>query len=160
MKKFVDKLMQTLKGYCMEVTFPMHPFESETMIHFEIVKNTANQLAEEFAPDMNAVSKNKEVQCEEKMPEEKSKFSNEKLDAIMDKILDNQDLNKVSQEPKTRIEHIRSMSVEELADAILTHDELSTALNFCQNFSECCETILEEECRKCLIKWLNSSEKV
>lgn len=89
-------------------------------------------------------------------PEEKPKFSNEKLDRIMDKILDNQDLDKVKQEPKTRIEYIRSMSVEELADAILERSEISTAIDFCQNFEQCYKNVPEEKCRECLIKYLNS----
>lgn len=89
-------------------------------------------------------------------PKEKPKFSNEELDRIMDKILDNQDLDKVKQEHKTRIEHIRSMSVEELADAILERSEISTAIDLCQNFCGECEYIPESECRKCLIKYLNS----
>lgn len=83
-------------------------------------------------------------------PEEKPKFSNEELDAIMDKILDS------NQEPKTRIEHIRSMSVEEMADVILESDEISTVINFCQNLCGECENIPESECRECLIKYLNS----
>ena len=57
---------------------------------------------------------------------------------------------------QTRIECIRSMSVEELADAILERSEISTAIDFCQNFEECWEEINEDECRKCLIRWLNS----
>ena len=89
-------------------------------------------------------------------PEEKQKWSNEELDRIMDKILDNQDLDKVKQEPKTRIEHIRSMSVEELADAIMERSEISTAIDFCQNFCGEYENIPESECKKCLIKYLNS----
>lgn len=89
-------------------------------------------------------------------PEEKPKFSNEELDRIMDKILDNQDLDKLKQEPKTRIEHIRSMSVEELADAIMERSEISTVIDFCQKFCGECEHIPESECRKCLIKYLNS----
>ena len=59
--------------------------------------------------------------------------------------------------PQTRIEHIHSMSVEEMADAILKRSEISTVIDFCQSFGECCEMIPEEECKKCLIKWLNSS---
>ena len=93
-------------------------------------------------------------------PEEKPKFSNEELDRIMDKILDNQDLDKLKQEPKTRIEHIRSMSVEELADVILDREEISTAIDFCKNLEQCREDVPEGECRKCLIKWLNSSEEI
>lgn len=65
-------------------------------------------------------------------------------------------LDKLSKEPKTKIENIRSMSVEELADEILKRGEISTVIDFCQNFGDCCETISEEECRKCLINWLNA----
>ena len=85
-----------------------------------------------------------------RLTEEKTKFSNKELDRIMDKILDS------NQKPKTRIEHIRSMSVEELADAILERSEISTAIDFCQNFEQCSEDIPESECRECLIKYLNS----
>ena len=67
-----------------------------------------------------------------------------------------QGLYKLSQEPKTRIEHIRSMSVGELADAILERSEISTAIDYCQNFEECHEDVPEDECRKCLIQYLNS----
>ena len=62
----------------------------------------------------------------------------------------------------TRIECIRSMSVEELADAIMENDELAVSLDFCQSFKECKEIIgvgdmiSDEKCKKCLIKWLNS----
>lgn len=73
----------------------------------------------------------------------------------------NQDLDKLKQEPKTRIEHIHSMSVEEMADKILA-SEISTTIDFCQEFSECQdlnekgEEIPDEMCKKCLVKWLNS----
>lgn len=61
-----------------------------------------------------------------------------------------------SKKAPTRIENFRSMSVEELADEILKRGEISTVIDFCQNFGDCCETIAEEECRKCLINWLNA----
>lgn len=67
----------------------------------------------------------------------------------------NQDLDKLSQEPKTRIDYIHSMSVEEMADKILA-SEISTAIDFCQDYSAECEKISESECRKCLIQYLNS----
>lgn len=70
----------------------------------------------------------------------------------------NLDLDKVKQEPKTRIERIRSMSVEELADAILEKSEISIAIDFCQCFEQCLEDVQESECKKCLIKYLNSPE--
>ena len=66
-----------------------------------------------------------------------------------------QGLHKISQGTNTRIEHIRSMSVEELADKIL-ESELSTTIDFCQNFEQCYENVSEDECRKCLIQYLNS----
>lgn len=47
----------------------------------------------------------------------------------------------------TRIECIRSMSVEEMADKILAL-EISTTLDFCQNFCGECENIPESECKK------------
>ncbi len=65
-------------------------------------------------------------------------------------------LDKVSQEPKTRIDHIRSMSVEEMADAILDKSVISTAIDFCHGFEECWEGVTEDECKKCLIEYLNS----
>ncbi len=55
-----------------------------------------------------------------------------------------------SAEPKTRLESIQSMSAEEMADKIL-ESELSTAIDFCQNFEKCREDVPEGECRKCLI---------
>ena len=70
-------------------------------------------------------------------------------------------LNKVSQETKTRIDCICSMSVEEMADKILA-SAISTTIDFCQEFSECHdlnekgEEIPDEMCKKCLVKWLNS----
>lgn len=65
-------------------------------------------------------------------------------------------LDKVSQEPKTRIDHIRSMSVEEMADAILDKSIISAAIDFCHSFEECWEGVTEDECKKCLIEYLNS----
>ena len=70
-----------------------------------------------------------------------------------------QDLDNVKQEPKTRIECIRSMSVEEMADAIMKNDIIAMEIDFCQRFDECFDNVPEEECRKCLIKWLNSPEQ-
>ena len=73
-------------------------------------------------------------------------------------------LNKVSQETKTRIDCICSMSAEEMADKILA-SEISTSIDFCQEFSECQnlnekgEEIPDEMCKKCLVKWLNSVEQ-
>lgn len=61
----------------------------------------------------------------------------------------------INKKPQTRIEYIRSMSVEELADVILK-SEISTTIDFCQNFCGECENIPESECRKCLIKYLSS----
>lgn len=62
---------------------------------------------------------------------------------------------------RTRIECMRSMSVDELADKVLT-SEVGSMIDFCQNFSKC-ENIMErneeipdEMCKKCLVKWLNS----
>lgn len=164
MKEFIEKLIERLgeeyKCSEEEMLNSQSEYAQEVfgiqMNAYEKTIRIVNQLAEEYVPDMNVGCKNKEVQCEEKMPEEKSKFSNEKLDAIMDKILDNQDLNKVSQEPKKRIERIRTMSVEEVADAILERSEISTAIDFCQNFEQCYENVPEEKCRECLIKYLNS----
>lgn len=58
----------------------------------------------------------------------------------------------------TRIERIRSMSIEEMVDAIM-ESGIDTMIDFCQNFCGECENIPESECRKCLIKYLNSPEK-
>ena len=65
-----------------------------------------------------------------------------------------------SEKPQTRIECIQSMSVEELADVILDREEISTAIDFCKNLEQCREDVPEGACRKCLIKWLNSSEEI
>ena len=43
-----------------------------------------------------------------------------------------------------------------MADAILERSEISTSIDFCQNFCGECENISESECKKCLIKYLNS----
>ena len=59
---------------------------------------------------------------------------------------------------RTRIECIRSMSLEEIADKIMENENLYAALNFCRNYAKCWEEVDEDECRKCLIKWLNSTE--
>lgn len=65
---------------------------------------------------------------------------------------------------QTRIESICSMSVEELAEKIF-ESEVSTMLDFCQEFSKCNELIEkgeeipDEMCKKCLVKWLNSVEQ-
>lgn len=64
---------------------------------------------------------------------------------------------------QTRIEHFRSMSVEEIADVIMA-SEISTDINFCTDDEECKEMldrgeIDEKKCKKCLIKWLNSVEE-
>ena len=64
-----------------------------------------------------------------------------------------------SEKTKTRMECLQSMSAEELADKIF-ETEISTAINFCQNFERCREDIPEGECRKCLIQWLNSPEEL
>lgn len=79
-------------------------------------------------------------------------FSEEEIEDIMNKIYDDIEKEKKSQ---TRYERIRSMSVEEMADKILA-SEISTAIDFCQDFSAECEKISESECRKCLIQYLNS----
>lgn len=57
---------------------------------------------------------------------------------------------------RTRIEYISSMSVEEMADKIMENEELYVALKFCRNYAKCWEEVDEDECKKCLIKWLNS----
>lgn len=69
-----------------------------------------------------------------------------------------------AKDARTRIEYIRSMSDEELADKIFT-SEVSAMLDFCQEFSKCeelnekGEEITDEMCKKCLVKWLNSVEQ-
>lgn len=68
-------------------------------------------------------------------------------------------LQKSDRMSQTRIERIHSMNAEELADVIL-ESEISTVIDFCQNFEQCREDIPESECRKCLIQWLNSSERL
>ena len=59
---------------------------------------------------------------------------------------------------RTRIECIRSMSVEEMAD-MLMESGIDTMIDFCHDFSGECENIPENGCRKCLIKFLNSPEQ-
>ena len=78
------------------------------------------------------------------------------LDTLKEATFEFYELQEESKKPQTRIEYIRHMSVEELADEILKRGEISTVIDFCQNFGDCCETISEEECRKCLINWLNA----
>ena len=59
--------------------------------------------------------------------------------------------------PMTRIEKIRSMSVEELAKVIFHSNEPEM---FCKGSDECCrrvdagEDIPQEECLACAAKWL------
>ena len=76
------------------------------------------------------------------------------LDTLKEATFEFYELQEESKKPQTRIEYIRSMSVEELADVILK-SEISTAIDFCQNFCGECENIPESECRKCLIKYLS-----
>jgi len=62
----------------------------------------------------------------------------------------------------TNADKIRSMSDEELADAILEVEGLSEKLSFCKNSSKCNdilyagETIPDGMCRQCLIEWLQA----
>ena len=85
-------------------------------------------------------------------------FSEEEIEDVINKTWDDIENEKKSQ---TRIDRIRSMSVEEMADKILA-SEISTTIDFCQEFSECQdlnekgEEIPDEMCKKCLVKWLNS----
>lgn len=60
-----------------------------------------------------------------------------------------------------RIEKIKSMTVEELADAIMEQN-IDENINFCKSKEECWEEfeIPKEECRKCLIEWLEGEEDV
>lgn len=119
MKEFIEKLISKLNeaGGCDAGCEYDKGWDNAIGEAIEIV----NQLAKEFAPDIN-----------------------------------------VGNKAETRISRIRSMSVEELADAILKRSEISTTINFCQIFSECekimdkGEEILNEMCKKCLIKYLNS----
>lgn len=43
---------------------------------------------------------------------------------------------------RTRIERIRSMSVEEIADKIMENENLYAALNFCRNYAKCWEEVM------------------
>ena len=70
----------------------------------------------------------------------------------------NQLVEEYNHKPQTRIDRIRSMSAEELADAIMKNDTIAVEIDFCQRFEDCQENIPESECRKCLIQWLNSKE--
>lgn len=86
--------------------------------------------------------------------------------AIDDKVIAWQPLPepyKPEQKTRTRIERLRSMSAEELADIII-NSEISTCINFCQSDKECdemleCRVIEDDKCKKCLIKWLNDTEE-
>ena len=200
MKEFVEKLIERLE----EKSFIMQCADNKfhNFINVDKIKNTINQLAEEYNQDS---TKNNQgwIPVAERLPQEEenegslcivvivmlkngivtSGWCNRYLKKwyVLDYCSDypipheyedviawmplpepykeceiKQGLDKVRQEPKTRIEHIRSMSVEELADAILERSEISTAIDFCQNFCGECENIPESECRKCLIQWLNS----
>ena len=71
------------------------------------------------------------------------------------------------EEPKnkarTRFERFRDMSIEELADMIF-NSEWSDSIDFCGNSKECAEKLDDEKIeddmyKKCLIKWLNTTEK-
>ena len=62
---------------------------------------------------------------------------------------------RTEENPQTRMEHIKSMSVEELADKMI-ETGMDTMIDFCQNFCGECENIPDSECRKCLIKYLNA----
>lgn len=140
MKEFVEKLTEQLeesRKYNEKMLSNSHDCFSRTV--YESQMNTyensiriINQLAEEYVSETNVGNINQDLAKK------------------------NQDLDKLKQEPRTRIEHIRSMSAEGLADVILKRGEISTVIDFCQNFGDCCETISEEECRKCLINWLNA----
>lgn len=66
------------------------------------------------------------------------------------------------EKPKTNADRIRSMSDEELADAMLNLNEIGDHISFCVN-AEKCDEIMENGglipdgmCRQCLIKWLQS----
>ena len=69
MKKIMEELISRLEKWCMEVNIPTHPFESETMIHFEVVKRTANELMEEYenkTNDENIKIKKRRLEAREK----------------------------------------------------------------------------------------------
>lgn len=58
-----------------------------------------------------------------------------------------------------RIDRIRSMSVTEMADALM-ETEMVDEIEFCQNKKNCMEKndsgegVLPETCKGCLVKWL------
>lgn len=232
MKEFVEKLIERLE----EKSFIMQCADNKfhNFINVDKIKNTINQLSEEFATDINVGSKDEKaeqiaddlskvlkeaksmgckevkyfhhiplenveivinalraynqdstkknqgwISVKERLPEE-----NERVLCVTKKgrmetaiyryggfwacgstwlkqtiawmPLPTYKSEEKNEEPKTRIEHLRSMTAEELADVILKRSEISTAIDFCQNFEQCYESISESECRKCLIKYLNS----
>lgn len=63
-------------------------------------------------------------------------------------------------------ERIRAMSMEEMADAMLTVDEIGETVPFCSNSNRCQEAIesgelvTKEMCKQCLIAWLQSEVEV
>lgn len=67
----------------------------------------------------------------------------------------------------TNADRIRAMSDEELAEKMMTHvnHEIIDIVPFCKNFIECVEklnadgVISDENCKKCLIEWLQSESE-
>lgn len=164
MKEFVEKLIERLSNTCDECIGWNHHKVNAYSNAIRIVKqlveeynpSKSSDLAEQIADDLSKVLKEaKSMGCREvkyfhHVPLENLEIVINALRAY------NQDSTKKNQESKTRIEHIRTMSVEEMADAILERSEISTAIDFCQNFEQCYENVPEEKCRECLIKYLNS----
>ena len=62
--------------------------------------------------------------------------------------------------PKTNADMIRSMTDEELADAMLKVNEIADHVPFCGNNTECNEImdrgelISSDMCKKCMMNWL------
>ena len=63
-------------------------------------------------------------------------------------------------------ERIRAMSMEEMADAMLTVNEIGETVPFCSNSNRCQEYLNTGElipqgmCKQCLMAWLQSEVEV
>lgn len=71
-----------------------------------------------------------------------------------------------TEKPRTNADRIRSMTDEELADAIIknTLKDIGEIIPFCKNYKRCedmldsLDGISESMCRECLLEWLNKPE--